>query len=65
MCSVPVTLGGGSWMQNGLRVRVHRRLELAARFPQRVPLRLDGAGLEAFREFHGGRRTPRARGKLI
>jgi len=28
--------------------------EIAARLPDRVPLRLDGVGFEAFREFHGG-----------
>ena len=28
------------------------RLEIPARFPQRVPFRLDGVGLEAFGEFH-------------
>ena len=30
----------------------HRRLEVAARFPERVPLRLDGVGVEALGEFH-------------
>ena len=36
------------------RARAFReaRLEIAARFPDRVPLRLDGVGFEAFREFH-------------
>ncbi len=37
----------------GRRAVLPRRLEVAARFPQRVPLRLDGGGFEAFREFHG------------
>ena len=34
------------------RARGVARLEVAARLPHRIPLRLDGVGLEAFREFH-------------
>ena len=35
------------------------RLEVAARFPQRIPLRLDGVGFEAFGEFHDASCSPR------
>jgi len=46
------------------RAGLHRRFEPAARFPQRVPLRLDGVGLEALCEFHGGSgQTRRAPGR--
>jgi hypothetical protein len=34
------------------RARLHRGLEVPSRFPERVPLRLDGVGFEAFGEFH-------------
>ena len=47
------------------RAGVHRRLEIAARFPERVPLRLDGVRLEAFGEFHGQRRARAARGDRL
>ena len=63
MCSVPVTFGGGSWMQNdGLR-RVERRLVDAALFPERAPVRLDGGGVERLGELafahRSGTRMPR------
>jgi hypothetical protein len=43
MCSVPVTFGGGSWMRNRAG-RVECRRGIAAFFPLRAPLGLDGGG---------------------
>ncbi len=48
MCSVPVTLGGGSWMEKEARDGVEARLEVAARLPLRIPARLDVVGIEGF-----------------
>ena len=58
MCSVPVTFGGGSWMQKVGAPGARFGVEVALRFPERVPLRLDGVGFEAFGEFHGGACRP-------
>ena len=60
MCSVPVTFGGGSCDANGGAPARHRRLEVAARFPQRVPLRARWrAARSSWRVPWGG--APRAR----
>ena len=37
----------------------HRRAEEPAGFPERIPLRLDGVGFEAFGEFHDASCRPR------
>ena len=61
MCSVPVTLGGGNWIENDGLARIERRHGGAAGFPARRPFGFDGGGLEGLGEF--GRRHARVCGE--
>ena len=55
MCSVPVTLGGGSWIENDGRAGSSVGWNAPCGRPDRAPAGFDGGGFEGLGEIgHGG-----------